>query len=101
MLNSIASDVTLVNQLKYNCMMFNVDGVGTLNIFGRMNLVLGNSPATKDVEYNVVDNVVVKDTNAKVYGAGIKVSYPCDDVLGQPSFKNPITDIVGILKGLK
>ena len=100
-LNSIASDVTLVNQLKYNCMMFNVDGVGTLNIFGRMNLVLGNSPATKDVEYNVVDNVVVKDTNAKVYGAGIKVSYPCDDVLGQPSSKNPITDIVGILKGLK
>lgn len=99
-LNSIASDVTLVNQLKYNCMMFNVDGVGTLNIFGRMNLVLGNSPATKDVEYNVVDNVVVKDTNAKVYGAGIKVSYPCDDVLWQPSSKNPITDIVGILKGL-
>lgn len=95
--DSVESNVTLVNQLKYNCMMFNLDGKSTINIFGRMNLILGNSPATKDVEYNIEDNTAVKDVVANVTGDGFNVDYPEDDVVAESSLKNPLTDIIDLL----
>ena len=97
--DSVSSEVTLINQLKYNCMMFTIDNRTTLSIYGRMNLILGNSPATKDVEHNIVANKLVKDTEARVAGKGYTVTYPDDTALNsQPSPKNPLTDLVGILK---
>ena len=99
MVDSVSSEVTLINQLKYNCMMFTIDNRTTLSIYGRMNLILGNSPATKDVEHNIVANKLVKDTEARVAGKGYTVTYPDDTALNsQPSPKNPLTDLVGILK---
>lgn len=93
-----SSEVTLVNQLKYNCMMFNMDGKSKLSIYGRMNLVLGNSPATKDVEYNMQNNKIIKDNSAQISGTGFKVTYSTDKTVEyKPSSKNPLTDLIGLL----
>jgi len=97
--DSTRSTVTLINQLKYNCMMFNMDIQSHLNIYGRMNLVLGNSPAVNDVEYNMVNNANVTDSAVRVAGSSISVTYPEDESLQTiPSSRNPLNDI---LKGLK
>lgn len=93
------STLTMINQLKYNCMMFNMDMESDLSIYGRMNLILGNSPATKDVEHNMVHNQIIRDTTAEADAKKYSVEY--DDSLtwlNQPKPKNPLKDIIGSLK---
>lgn len=96
--DALNSNVTLINQLKYHCMMFSIEGKSKLSIYGRMNLILGDAPSVHDVEYNLVENVAVKDT-AVPETEGEKVTYD-DDVLwtDQPSAKNPLTDLINALK---
>lgn len=93
------SNFVMINQLKYNCMMFNLDQKSNLSIYGRMNLVLGNSPAVNDVEHNLVQNTTVKDSNAESINEKVVVTYS-DDISwsDKPSSKNPLNDIIGSLK---
>ena len=93
------SDLKMINQLKYNCMMFEIDLASKISIFGRMNLVLGNSPAINDVEYNLINNVTIKDTYPKLINEKVVVHYN-DDVAwnDKPSVKNPLNDIIDSLR---
>lgn len=92
---ALNSEVTLINQLKYHCMMFSIEGESTLSIYGRMNMILGDGPSIHDVEDNLVRNKAVKDTAVKVTD-GLTVSYTEDAVwTDQPSGKNPLNDLFG------
>lgn len=95
----VNSKLTMINQLKYNCMMFNMDGSSDLSIYGRMNLILGNSPATKDVEHNMVHNKTVRDTYPTSILEPYIVKYQDDRFWSsKPMNKNPLSDILGNLK---
>ena len=93
------SKLVMINQLKYNCMMFNVDLKSDISIYGRMNLILGNSPAINDVEYNIINNKTVKDSNPELKNEKVIVTYR-DDVewTDKASSKNPLNDIIDSLK---
>lgn len=94
-----SSKLVMINQLKYNCMMFNVDLNSDISIYGRMNLILGNSPAINDVEYNIINNKSVKDTNPKLNNGKIIVTYNEDvEWSDKASSKNPLNDMIGSLK---
>lgn len=92
--DALDSQITLINQLKYNCMMFNIEGKTKLSIYGRMNLVLGDSPAIYDVEHNLVQNKTIKDT-AFTETEGLTVEY-ADDIVwtDRPSAKKPLNDLI-------
>lgn len=95
--DAVNSHVTVCNQLKYNCMFFNIDTTSNLSIYGRMNLTLGDVPSAYDVEDNLVENQTVKDTPVEQTD-GMTVEYAKDSAwIITPPKRNPLTDLLGKL----
>ncbi|MGI6782026.1 MAG: glycosyl hydrolase family 28-related protein [Acholeplasmataceae bacterium] len=93
-----SSNLIMINQLKYHCMMFNIDENSKINIYGRMNLILGNVPSIHDVEHNMVNNLVVRDINPILINKKVSVLYDEIEWVDKPSTKNPLNDILNDLR---
>lgn len=96
-LNSIKSNVTFVNILKYHCFFSNLDNEfdSSLNIFGRMNLDLGGVPSTFETDCNVFDNVECDDVLVEE-SDGVEITY--EDVSEWKSKTETLNPLADILK---
>lgn len=96
-LDLTSSSVTVINQLKYHCVMMKLNDDGNdVSIYGRMNLHLAEKPEVKnESEANLVHNAIIDDilidTDAPEAGVIYPVAEEWRDGAGS---KNPLADII-------
>lgn len=92
-----SSSVTLINQLKYHCVMMRLNDDGNdVSIYGRMNLHLAEKPEVQnESEANLVHNAIINDVLLDTDAPDAGVIYPLasewTDGIGN---KNPLADII-------